>query len=321
MSEPPEKSSPSSRSSVSSTPPSLGGSSSARPPARSTERTYESGIRAAGSVQTPQVASSAYAVIPMIGRMLRRFSPIVLVLVAVACGSGGGTKTVTVTQTRTVEKAYVSVPFRNYFLLHGKVQPVERGTSVGIGTGTGGIAEAAAYQLGKSTTTQEERIGITDEAAGTRNVHLLHDVVVATASAQPRAGLAQIVYTLSQFPGVKAVEINGKRYTRADFEDETPIILVESPLPFQTVHSPLRVTGTANTFEATFNYDLIGPDGKVIAQHFVTATSGSGTRGTFDFTVPFTVAQVGSGKLVVYELSAKDGSRVHQVEIPLQLEP
>jgi hypothetical protein len=257
----------------------------------------------------------------MIGRKLLRFSPIALVLVAGACGGGGGTKTVTVVQTRTVEKAYVSVPFRNYFLLHGKVQPVERGTLVEIGTGTGGIAEAAAYQLGKSTTTQEERIGITDEAAGTQDVHLLHDVVVATASGQPRAGLAQIVYTLSQFPGVKAVEINGKRYTRADFEDETPIILVESPLPFQTVHGPLRVTGTANTFEATFQYDLVGPDGKVIAHHFVTATSGSGTRGTFDFTVPFTVSRSGPGKLVVYELSAKDGSRIHQVEIPLQLEP
>jgi hypothetical protein len=256
----------------------------------------------------------------MIGRMLLRFSPIALVLALAACGSGGSTKTVTVTQTRTVEKAYVSVPFRNYFLLYGKVQPVERGTLVEIGTGTGGIAAAAAYQLGKSTTTQEERIGITDEAAATRNVHLLHDVAVATASAQPRAGLAQIVYTLSQFPGVKAVEVNGKRYTRADFEDETPLILVESPLPFEKVRSPLRATGTANTFEATFNYDLVGPDGKVIAHNFVTATSGSGTRGTFDFSVPFTVSQSGPGKLVVYELSAADGSRVHEVTIPLMLE-
>jgi hypothetical protein len=76
------------------------------------------------------------------------------------------------------------------------------------------------------------------------------------------------------------------------------------------------VWGTANTFEATFDYDLVDGAGKVVANHFVTATSGSGTRGTYDFTIRFS-APAGSGKLVVYELSAKDGSRIHQVEIPL----
>ena len=53
----------------------------------------------------------------------------------------------------------------------------------------------------------------------------------------------------------------------------------------------------------------------------MTATSGSGTRGTFDFTVPFTVEHAQSGKLVVFESSAENGSRIHVVEIPLRLEP
>src|SRR5712691_8757717 len=121
MSEPPERTRPSSRSSVSSTPPSLVGTSSARPPARSTERTYASGISAAGSVQTPHVASSAYAVIPMIGRMHLRFSPIAVVLVAAACGSGGGGETKTVTVTETVTTPTVgTTTFRVYFLHGGK---------------------------------------------------------------------------------------------------------------------------------------------------------------------------------------------------------
>ena len=63
--------------------------------------------------------------------------------------------------------------------------------------------------------------------------------------------LAQIVYTLTQFPTVESVEIDGESYTRADFEEQTPSVLVESPLPFEEVTSPLRATGTANTFEAT----------------------------------------------------------------------
>jgi len=129
---------------------------------------------------------------------------------------------------------------------------------------------------------------------------------------------AQIVYTLTQFDPTKSVVLNGKSYTRADFEDRTPAILVESPLPFQAVSAPLRVTGTANTFEATFEYELLDPAGKVLSHNFVTATSGSGTRGTFDFTIPFE-APNGIGKLVVYESSAADGSRIHVVEIPLTL--
>ncbi len=105
-----------------------------------------------------------------------------------------------------------------------------------------------------------------------------------------RLGLAQIVYTLSQFDPSQSVDFDGHATTRADFEDETPLILVESPLPFQVVHSPLRLAGTANTFEATFQYELKDAAGKMLAKHFVTATSGSGLRGTFDVTIPFTVS-------------------------------
>jgi germination protein M len=150
---------------------------------------------------------------------------------------------------------------------------------------------------------------------------LRNGVLTVTPNGTSHGELAEVVYTLTQFPTVKRVEINGKRYTRADFEDVTPAILVESPLPGETVTSPLRATGTANTFEATFEYDLVDADGKVIAHHFVTATSGSGTRGTFDFTAPFHVDRPGPGKLVVYERSAENGARIHVSEIPLRLAP
>ena len=134
-----------------------------------------------------------------------------------------------------------------------------------------------------------------------------------------RTGLAQIVYTLTQFPTVKAVEIGGKRYTRADFEDETPLILVETPLPFEKVANPIRAKGTANTFEATFQYEVVDPSGKVVDTHFVTATSGTGQRGTFDFTTKRYTGPSGDGALVVFEHSAKDGSRIHEVRIPVEL--
>ena len=138
-----------------------------------------------------------------------------------------------------------------------------------------------------------------------------------TGAAVNKAALAQIVYSLTSFPTVKSV--NGK--TRADVEVFAPAILVEHPAAHETVTSPLHVTGTANTFEATFNYRLEDASGKLLAKDFVTATSGTGTRGTFDFTVPFTVDSAQQGTLAVFELSAADGSVINERRIPLRLMP
>ncbi len=214
---------------------------------------------------------------------------------AVAAGCGGGTTTVTVTITQTVTQTETTAPtkktVRVYFMRDGKVGPVARRLET-----VDRASLLAAVAAGP--TAVERAIGFTQGEATERT--------------------AEEVYTLSQFAPSKPVDVNGRSYTRADFEDLTPSILVESPLPFASATSPLRVWGTANTFEATFDYELVDKTGKVISHHFVTATSGSGTRGTFDFTVPFE-APNGLGKLVVFELSAADGSRIHQVEIPLTL--
>ncbi len=243
-----------------------------------------------------------------------------MVLVAAACGSGGGGETKTVTVTETVTTPTVgTTTFRVYFLHGGKLQPVARSVPE-----TQFVVTATLAALVGGPSQSERELGLTSAIPSDWKHALQQHVSEATVdgtSDLSAAAKAQLVYTLTQFSSIRRVGLDGESRIRADFENETPIILVESPLPFEKVRSPLRATGTANTFEATFNYDLVGPDGKVIANHFVTATSGSGTRGTFDFTVPFTVSQSGPGKLVVYELSAKDGSRIHQVEIPLTLEP
>ncbi|CAN5124266.1 hypothetical protein BH20ACT13_BH20ACT13_19200 [soil metagenome] len=113
------------------------------------------------------------------------------------------------------------------------------------------------------------------------------------------------------WPVTREVEATDDNLTAA----QTPAILVEAPLAFEEVTSPLRATGTANTFEANFQYELTDSGGAVIAENFVTATSGTGTRGTFEFTVPFDYD--GEGTLIVFESSAKDGSRINIAEIPL----
>jgi hypothetical protein len=236
-----------------------------------------------------------------------------------ACGGDGSTAatetTETVPSTETTETTSPeTTKLRVYFLLNGKVQPVARAVPQ-----TQAVATAALEELVAGPTTSEGELGLTsDVSAAASGIAISNGVATLDVADLTRTARAQIVYTLTQFPTVKAVEIGGTRYTRADFEDETPLILVESPLSFENVTAPIRAKGTANTFEATFQYDVVGPDGKVLDTHFVTATSGTGQRGTFDFTTKAVDAE-GDGALVVYELSAKDGSRIHEVRIPVTL--
>ena len=149
-----------------------------------------------------------------------------------------------------------------------------------------------------------------------------------------QARIAQIVFTATRFPNVTRVkfEIDGTPVTsvggegvlvdgvgRTDFIDMAPLILVDTPGVGQTVSSPLQVSGMSNTFEATVNYTLTDPDGRILKEGFTTATAGTGTWGTFAFEVPFPVSRSGYGELIVYEISSRDGSRINLMEIPLQM--
>lgn len=244
---------------------------------------------------------------------------VALVAVGAGCGDGDDDGAGTTDTVTTVEPDEAT-ELRVYWLREGKVWPTLREVEA-----TEAVAEAALEEL-LSGPTAGERADLRLSTAvpeGTELVDVAVDDDVARVELSAElsdASLAQVVYTASQFPTVEAVEIQGRTLTRADFESFTPAILVESPLAFEDVASPLRVTGTANTFEANFQYELTDTDGRIVDEHFVTATSGSGERGTFDFTTqPYTIPFDGVGALIVFESSAEDGSRINLVEIPLRM--
>jgi germination protein M len=224
-----------------------------------------------------------------------------------------------------------------------------RGEHVGVSTReverTRAVAAAAMRELLEGPDS-DDRAGQLDTAipAGTelRSVAIADGTATVDLSPQFQAGggstsmalrVAQIVYTLTQFPTVARVafRIDGEPVDaiggegivvsppvgRAAFEDQTPAILVESVGPGDEVSSPLRVTGTANTFEATLNLRIVDGSGNVLHDNFATATSGTGTRGTFDETIAFDGA--GPATLVAYEHSAEDGSEINVVVIPVEL--
>jgi hypothetical protein len=128
---------------------------------------------------------------------------------------------------------------------------------------------------------------------------------------------AQIVYTLTQFPTVRKVRIGDDVLSRSDLEEVTPVILVESPLPADTVSSPISIRGTSNTFEATMRVE-VRRGARVLVAETVTASSGSGERGTFAATVDVD-APPGPITLVAFEPSAENGRPLHTVTIPLTL--
>jgi germination protein M len=241
-----------------------------------------------------------------------------ILLTAAGCGGGNEGATTTTTTTTTVVGGKTDV--RVYWLRDGKVWPVRRTVEATDLVATGAVAEL----LGGPTQREKRDLKATTAIPGSvdhAEINIKDGAARAKLSGDlPRPAVCQLVYTLTQFPAVQTVRVQGKTYTRSTCEDVTPTILVESPLPFDEVGPRLRATGTANTFEATFQYEVTDTDGRVVAKHFVTATSGTGTRGTFDFTTRrFHVPFSGTGELIVYELSAENGQRIHLVEVPLQM--
>jgi germination protein M len=228
-----------------------------------------------------------------------------------------------------------------------------RGEKIGVGgrevnaAGTAELATAAVRELLAGPTAEETEFGlITSVPKGTKlngvsisgntaTVDLSRDFESGGGSLSMQLRAAQVVYTLTQFEGVDRVQVKldgtavdyiggegvpvGPSVGRSDFEAVTPPVLVEAPYVGQRVSSPLTVSGTSNVFEATHQLNVTDPEGLIVYDRYVTATSGSGERGTWEATVEFTTPRDGFGAVIVFEYSAKDGKQINVVEIPVRM--
>ncbi|CAN5728912.1 hypothetical protein BH23CHL2_BH23CHL2_32970 [soil metagenome] len=192
-------------------------------------------------------------------------------------------------------------------------------------------------ELGFSSAIPEgsDLLGLTIED-GIATVDLSAEFESGGGSFSVSARLVQVIYTLTQFPTVDAVEFLLEGEPVGIFSGEgvvidgpagrasgslLPAIFVESVAAGDSVSSPVTIAGTANTFEATFIARIVTDAGEVLTEQVVTATSGSGTRGTFEATISFEADGATPGKLVVFEYSARDGSPINVIEIPVTLQP
>ena len=225
---------------------------------------------------------------------------------------------------------------RAYFWLGG--QPGSAGLVAALREipGTKGVAKAAVNALLGGPTSAEAGRSITTAIPGGSqllDLSIANGVATVDLSAEFESGggsasvltrLGQMVYTLTQFPTVKSVvfQIEGvtktvfssegvvldKPATRADYYDLLPDIWVDRPAFSAAIGNPALVTGNANVFEATFRMSIIDGSGNVLADVQVMATRGTGSRGTFDTTIPYAVSKAQYGILHPYNPSAKDGT-------------
>jgi hypothetical protein len=211
-----------------------------------------------------------------------------------------------------------------------------------------GTAAIRALLAGPTATESAERVITSAVPDGSRLLGLTIENGVATVdlSSEFESGggslsitvrLAQVVYTLTQFPTVESVlfEIEGRPVSvfsgeglvldgpvgRAAFEDVLPSIYVDRPAYGAALGNPARIAGSANVFEATFLVTLLDGAGATIAETQAMATCGTGCRGTFDVTVPYAVTEAGWGTLRVWDGSARDGSPENVREYPVWLTP
>jgi|HubBroStandDraft_6_1064221.scaffolds.fasta_scaffold201643_1 hypothetical protein len=227
-----------------------------------------------------------------------------------------------------------------WLMRSGRLFPAARTIAV-----TRAVGRAAVESLLTGPDAAERAAGVTSAIpAGTRLLGL--DISGGTATADLSAAigqaggsvparLAQLTYTLTQFPTVRSVrlQVGGTAVTvlggvpvqaaqtRAMWAALLPPITVNAPFVGQRVRSPVSVAGTADVFEAAVSLRIIGADGTVIARGFTTASCGTGCRGAYAATVPFTVSRAQPGIIEVYQVSARDGSATAIQDIPVTLLP
>ena len=286
-------------------------------------------------------------------RRVRRFvALLVVVIVASACSSGdagdGGSDapptsstpapsaTPTATPSRTTFQAWFS--YGEWLFVTERTEPTgpRVATAAVNALLAGPSAEEQSAGVGTSIPTGTELLGLSIDG-GIATMDLSRTFESGGGSLSMFGRLAQLTYTLTQFPTVQGVnlELDGEGVTvfsgegiileqpmtQRSFRDRLPAILVQRPLIGTEVSSPVTISGTADVFEATVSIAVLDAEGTEIASGFTTASCGTGCRGTYSTTVAFTVDRIQAGTVRVYEASAEGGQPINVIDIPVILVP
>ena len=182
-------------------------------------------------------------------------------------------------------------------------------------------------------------------ANGVATVDLSSEFASGGGSLSMLARVAQVVYTLTQFPTVDEVafEIEGEPTTvlggeglMLDFYGTRegflgtgllPAIYVDSPAWSGDADNPMRIVGRTFVAGGEFVVAIVDNDGLILTEETVVADGtefmapGGPYWVSFDVTVPYTVDVAQLGALIVSSESPTDGSQVKIREYPVRLVP
>jgi spore germination protein GerM len=172
---------------------------------------------------------------------------------------------------------------------------------------------------------------------GVARVDLSAEIGSGGGSLSMQARVAQLVHTATQFDTVDSVRmlVDGEEVEsiggeglmvdqplgRADLEESgiVPAVLLEHPRPGDEIASPVRLTGSANVFEAVFQIEVVDGEGLIVAEERVMPSAGTGTRGTFEVSVDVEPWRPGLGAIVASIRSPRDGAREVVAEVPVRV--
>jgi hypothetical protein len=209
---------------------------------------------------------------------------------------------------------------------------------------TPGAAAAAINRLFAGPNVAETAAGVTSEvpagstlrgiaiSGGVATVDVSSAFAGPAARTQIRMRLAQLTYTVTQFPTVSSVrlEVNGRVVNsidgapvpqpagRGNFFRLLPPILVSRPAIGARVPATVTVAGTADVFEAALGVRIINAKGRLLARQHITATCGTGCRGNYSVTLHYHVRRAQAGTIVIFD----SGGRIahpHIVRVPVKL--
>lgn len=98
-------------------------------------------------------------------------------------------------------------------------------------------------------------------------------------------------------------------------------IHIFSPIQGDTITSPVKISGEVRVFENQFNIRIKDATGKVLVEE--SAMGGNGDMGQFnpfEKEVAYTKSSTAEGTIEIFDYSAKDGSEIDKVIIPVKFE-
>jgi hypothetical protein len=101
-----------------------------------------------------------------------------------------------------------------------------------------------------------------------------------------------------------------------------PNIIVSQPTNQAEIGLPALIKGEARVFENTFSYRIKDAQGKILMENnAMTNASDAGQYGQFEISANYPQPETNNGTIEVFEYSAKDGSEINKMTIPVVFKP